>query len=382
MASGWRCDCGSSWGPHINRCEDCRPGNVSAPTPPAPAVPLVSELWITWWKMVGSKLPSRKTASAQGNVLRRLKLTLEDGRELTVFDLPWNEVTPLVADLYRNLRTSEPSRRKDRNGEPAHISGSTVNRELTTLQSMFTYHRDVRRAIAYNPLDGFQHTDETGGTRLTSLTPEEMKTFLSFAHPMFQDLMWTAYRCVGMRKSEVQHLRKSEVDWTARVIHLPAARNKNRRPRTIPFPDDVERILRRHSELSRGPYVFVRPKDPKRVEPVTDSAMWYWLNQARKASGMKGFDDEPIVFHTARHSGVTGVVESGGSESFTMAAAGMTPKTFSRYVKFGPRQQDMLREVLNRAVTEPTPIAGELEDARRPPGRAVGPQLVKSADSE
>jgi len=328
-------------------------------------------------------MPSRKTAAAQGRVLARLKVKLDDGRESTLFELPWKACTPLVGSFYRAARTLEKNGRKDRDGSPAHVTDSTVNRELTTLQSMFTYHRDVRGSISHNPLDGFHHTDERGRARQTMLTPEQVDSFLECAHPLFNDICRVAYRCAGMRRGEAQMLRKSEIDWAARVINLPAPRNKNRRPRPIPFPDDVERILRRHADVSRGPYVFVSPRDPKRIKPVTDSAMWYWLNQARKRSGMVGFDSEPIVVHTLRHSGVTALVEQGAKESFIMAAAGMTPKTFSRYVKFGRQQQDDLRKVMNRSVTPPTPITTELEGERRPANSSVTtPRLVSKPDTQ
>jgi hypothetical protein len=64
-----------------------------------------------------------------------------------------------------------------------------------------------------------------------------------------------------------------------------------------------------------------------------------------------------------------------------MAAAGMTPKTFSRYVKFGRKQQDQLRDVLNRSVKPPTPITADLEDERRP-ASGYSPRLVSKTDSQ
>jgi integrase len=327
-------------------------------------------------------MPSKKAAAAQGNVFARLKVQLEDGREVTLFELVWKDCTPLVASLYRNARTLETSGRKDRHGAPAHISDSTANRELTTLQSMFTYHRDVSKKIGHNPLDGFQRTDETQNARQTALTPEQMDAFLSAAHPMYQDIVRVAYRAAGMRKGEVQRLLKSEVDWEARLIRLPAGRNKNRKPRTIPYPDDVDRILRHHAAISRSQYVFVSPRDPKRCAPVTDSAMWYWLDQARRRSGMKGFDDEPIVTHTARHSAATALMEIGTPERLIRGAMGMSPKTFERYAQFKRDQQEVLRGFQNRSVTPPTPIAGELEGERRPASASgYSPRLVSKSET-
>lgn len=328
-------------------------------------------------------MPSKKAAAANGNTFRRLKVRLDDGRELTLLELRWNELSPHVARLYRNLRTLEPSGRKDRDGNPAHVKDSTANRELTVLQAMLTYHRDERRSIPYNPLDDFERINEEGNARQTALTPEQMETFLAHAHPMYQDVVRVAYRCMGLRKGEAQRLRKTEVDWEARTIHLPADRNKNRRARHIPFPEDVARILQRHSDVSRGPYVFVDPKDPQRLRPVHDSAMWYWLNQARKRSGMTGFDGEPIVTHTVRHSAATTAVESGIPERYIRATMGMTAKTLDRYAKFGRKGQDIVRDYLNRTSEDPTPITAELEGERHPATpAAAGPGRLRRVDTD
>lgn len=367
MSVGWKCPvCGRAWAPHVDQCRTCEPSTDRVVQHAAPE-PTVSDLWGQWFELVAKRMPSRKAFAAQAGPLRRVLVTLEDGRQASLFTLPWKELSPHVASLYRAARTLEKSGRKDRNGELAYISDSTVNRELTALQSMLTWHRDIRRSIAYNPLDGFERSDEGPNARQTSLTPEQMEEFLSHGHPMFQDIVRVCYRCLGMRKGEAQYLKKSEVDWEARIIRLPAARTKRRQARSIPYPDDVDRILRRHAELSRGPYVFVRPRDPKRMDPVTDSAMWYWLDQCRRRSGMKGFDNEPIVTHTARHSAVTREMENGTPERLIRAGAGMSPKTFERYAHVGPAQQEILRGYLNRPVAEPTPITAQLEQERRPP---------------
>lgn len=321
---------------------------------------------------------------AHGRVFARLKVQLDDGRITTLFALAWNELSPHVANLYRQARTQERSGRYGKDGKPACIADSTVNRELTTLQAMLTYHRDVRKTIASNPLDAFQRTGEEDGVRQTALTPEQVEAFLAHAHPMFQDICRVAYRCVGMRHTEARMLKKAEIDWEAKTINLPVTRNKNRRARQIPFPLDVETILRHHAEISRGPYVFVNPRDPKRMAPVLRCTMQFWLIKARKLSGMQGFDGEPIVIHTFRHSGVTALVEAGAPERFIRAAAGMSPKTFERYTKFQRAQQEILRGFQNRTATAPTPITAELADERRPasPTSARPPRLKSVVDSD
>lgn len=311
------------------------------------------------WGRRNFKAGSWRTMTRHLNVYQRTRVPIGDGGTL-VSDLTWSQLTTQFAELYREVREAQP------NGRGGTVKPSTVNRELTTLQSLLRYHVDVRKSLPRSPIDGFHRADERAYARRTYLSPEEVKRFIESGHPLFQDICWTAYRCVGMRHSEARLLRKSEIDWNARTIKLPASRNKNAEGREIPFPQDVADILKRHCDSSRGQHVFVAVKDPARMKPVPGGTMQHWLERARKLSGVKGFsEDEPVVIHTLRHSGVTQLIQDGGKEGFVRAAAGMSPQTFARYLKFGRAQQDDLRRVMERSVVAPTPIADEDEAPKR-----------------
>lgn len=319
----------------------------------AAPVATVGELWAEWepWAR-----PRRRWSicASHANVFRGIetmhwcprepsRVVTTDGRSLFVWDLPWTEVTPQFAARWREARSKQP------NGRGGCVSDQAINRELGTLQSLLSYHVKVTKRLPRNPIDGWVRHDEEQDARQTFLTPEQVTRFISSGSPLWQDIATVAYRCVGMRMSEARLLRKSEVDFELGVITLPARRNKNRRPRVIPFPDDVAKLLRRHSDSARGEYVFVNPRDPARSSPVPEGTMQYWTEKAREKSGLVGVDGEHVVFHSLRHAGVTQLVEEGAPESFIRAAAGMSPKTFSRYVKFSRQQQDVLRAVMNRA---------------------------------
>jgi integrase len=237
---------------------------------------------------------------------------------------------------------------------------------------MFAWHVDVKKSIPRSPLHGWHRIDDTPYARQTYLTPEQVKDFIEAGPPLFQDVATVAYRCAGMRHAEARLLKKSEVDLVGRVINLPPARNKNRKPRVIPFPSDVEAILRRHYETSRGPFVFVSTKDPARIRPIAAATFQNWIALARKRSRIVGFDGEAVVFHTLRHCAVTDLLQAKVDPTAIMAAAAMSPATLTRYSKFGPEQQANLRDHMEAQLKQP-PEAG-----RVPPRRAVPMRAARS----
>lgn len=382
MAEGWKCPgCGRFYGPHVDECRRCEPGASPAARPQVvqeAAKPTVAKLWDEFapWGKRNFKAGSWVTMTRHLAVYKRTRVPVGEGGAL-VSDLPWDALTTQFAELYREVREGQTNRRG------GTVKPSTVNRELTTLQSMLRYFVDFKKTIPRSPIDGFHRADERAYARQTYLSPDEVRRFIEAGHPLFQDICWTAYRCVGMRHSEARLLRKSEIDWEARIIKLPASRNKNAAAREIPFPQDVETILRRHCESSRGPFVFVAVKDPRRCKPVPGGTMQHWLVAARKNSGVKGFSEgEDVVIHTLRHSGVTQLIQDGGKEGFVRAAAGMSPQTFARYLKFGRAQQDDLRKVMERSIQPPTSITAELDEPRKEPKRPGAPLLALTKASD
>jgi integrase len=292
-------------------------------------------------------------------------LRFDDGTEGVVIDLPYSKLTPRVAELYRIAREKEDS------GKGSTVSPTTVNRELGALQAMFQWHVDIKKSIPHNPLKGWHRIDETPYARQTYLTPDQVRQFIEAGPPLFQDVATVAYRCAGLRHAEARLLRKSEVDFNAKVINLPPPRNKNRKPRVVPFASDVEAILRRHCETSRGPYVFVSTKDPARARPIAAATFQNWIALARERSRIVGFDGERVVLHTLRHCAVTDLLQARVDPTAIMAAAAMSPATLSRYSKFGPEQQANLRKHMEAQLAPPP------EPNRAPPRRASLARAVR-----
>lgn len=359
MSTGWQCPgpCGRFYGPHVDFCRECSGGGagLTRVVQNAPK-PSVSALWDEYALVAPSRLApgSWRSRLSYHKTFARLVLRLDDGTDSPILAMTYDQVTPRVAELYRIAREKED------NGQGGTVAPGTVNRELGALQAMFQYHVDVKRSIPHNPLKGWHRTDETGAARQTYLTPEQARKFIEAGPQLFQDVATVAYRCAGMRHAEARLLKKSEVDFAAKVINLSSTRTKARKARVVPFPSDVEAILRRHYDSSRGPYVFVSPQDPNRQRPVPPATFQNWIAKARERSGVVGFDGENVVLHTLRHCAVTDLLQERVDPTAVMAVAAMSPRTLQRYAKFGPTQQEALRQ--------------HMEDQLRPAAERNGPR--------
>ncbi len=333
----------------------------------------VAQLWEEFAPWGARNIPSWALNETNWRVIARTKLPVGN-RGASIAELRVDELNPEVFDSYRATREASP------NNRGGTISPSTVNREITCLRSCFNYHMKVTRKLKISPTVGVELANEEQYARRGYLTPEQMERFLATAHPVFQDIVWCCYRCVGMRNAESRLLKKAEVDWEARVIRLPAKRTKARTFRVVPFPDDVEVILKRHCENSRGPFVFVNPRDPRREAPVPQHTFQRWLKAARRDSGMHSIDGESLVVHHARHSAVTQLVADGAAESMIKAAAGMSDRTFRRYAKFSPDQWEQLRQRLNR---QRVPHVAIVDESRKPPQpQRFGRPVSKKASNQ
>lgn len=359
---------------------------AKVPTPAAPK-PTLGELWEQAKDQLmrdlgGERSNSWRTAQAHRSVFGKTKVVLDDGRELLAVDLPWDLATPRWAELYRAKREATSNGRKKRDGSPDTVKPSTVNRELSTIQSLFNVFVRVRKTLPRNPIEGWQRADEEPYQRQTYLTDAEVRQFIEAGPPSFQDICTVAWRCAGMRQSEARLLKKSEIDWSARVVNLPSHRTKKRRARVIPFPDDVEPILEAACRLSRGSFVFVNPRDPKRLAPISANTWQGWLVKARNDSGVVGFDEENVVTHHLRHKAVTDLLQAKEPATSVMAAAGMCPATLKRYAKFSPEQQNAMRATMNRMIAPPEPITGALKGERKSPAHLRTVRTDKASSSD
>lgn len=278
-------------------------------------------------------------------------LVTHNGKEVPMGDIPWNEMHKGTCALYRMARLSQG------------VQGNSVNNELTTAQMMFSYFvnepDESRRLCTYDPIAGWKRDDIRKYRRRTRMSWAELREWLSHGHPMFQDMVWFAARCVGMRNTEFRTLEKVELakDGTKR-LHLHGWRNKNGEPRTVPVPDDAWEIVQRYAKASRGPYVFTSPSDPKRVKPVPQGTFWSWLDKCRKRAGKTGVGGERLVVHHARHAGLNEALTAGANPIHVSAAGGLSLGQLEEtYLHFNAADQERMLSQLNSIILpddEPT----------------------------
>ena len=115
----------------------------------------------------------------------------------------------------------------------------------------------------------------------------------------------------GIRPSEVVQIRKEDVDYTNRQIHLRSDITKTRTPRTVPVSEYViQKILKLHTyELNEwdNPYIFCTSEG----RPITTMAFRYNLHKIALKTGIY------LTPYDFRHIFATTYIRNGG-DAFTL----------------------------------------------------------------
>lgn len=117
---------------------------------------------------------------------------------------------------------------------------------------------------------------------------------------------------MGMRISEILHIRVEEVDLKSRQINLDPRRTKTRKPRKVPIPisNAVYDRLKERVKYAPGPYVFpavdmTNPISPKVIPHKPQDDNRYHWDRARELSGVD------CRFHDLRHTAITNALDAG-----------------------------------------------------------------------
>jgi len=131
----------------------------------------------------------------------------------------------------------------------------------------------------------------------------------------------------GMRVSEIAGLKKSQVNFTRGIgypygsIRLVSA--KTRRTQTIPMTRSVAAILKRRSD--EGEYLFKEEGQSMRMAILK---IRRGFQRACERAGIRyGLSDEGIVFHTARHTLTTRLINNKVPMSTVMAITRHSKRT-------------------------------------------------------
>lgn len=307
----------------------------TAPAATAAAASTLRQLWTEWHPVMLETYKAAETATAARRMLD-VPVQRPDGSTLALGEWRPDELSRSTMDLYRAARTKMRSGRVTADGKPATISDTTVDREINTLQAMLTWHVEAERLVR-NPIAKWRRSPPR--RRQTSLTWEQFEEFVSYGPPIFQDMATVAFKCAGMRRGEILRLEKAELDHERHEIALRGERIKTDEDRIIPVDSETWAVLERRAAESRGPFVFVNPRDPKRITPVSIRTFYNWIKRCRRDSGMRGVHGESIVFHLARHGGLNDWLDAGVNPAHVSKAGGLSLVTLQKHYQKWQRSQ-------------------------------------------
>lgn len=185
----------------------------------------------------------------------------------------------------------------------AHVSGSTVNRELALLKSLFNVAIAEGR-VTSNPVKAVTFFPETARRQDRILSPLEIEHLIEAAAPHLRPILATAL-FTGLRKGDILSLRQEDLDFERHVVRV--IMQKTGDAVEIPMHPILERILR--AVVSDSPFVFVSEKPARKSGEYTrptdcKTAFWGALERA-------GLSDKGYWFHDLRRTFASTLYRSG-----------------------------------------------------------------------
>jgi len=132
----------------------------------------------------------------------------------------------------------------------------------------------------------------------TVLSPEEVSLLINAAGTFFsQTLLMTLYG-TGMRRSELAHLKVSDIDSQRMIIRVVAG--KGGKDRVLPLGPTLLETLREYWRW-RKPKLYLFPTRTRGLtaeEPISDKTVWIACSEAAHRAGIH----KRVTPHTLRHS--------------------------------------------------------------------------------
>jgi integrase len=214
--------------------------------------------------------------------------------------------------------------------EKGYAAG-TCNRMIVLMK--FIYNCAIRWDVLppkSNPCDGVEPFEDHGA-RERYLTPEEVQRLFDELDANRNVQVGQVIRLLlytGARKREILDARWDEIDFNRRLLTVPAARSKSKKPRHIPLSDAAIALLQSLPRRDDIPYVFFNPKTKK--PPVS---IFYAWDSIRKKVGLSD-----VRLHDLRHSYASFLVNAGRSLYEVQKLLGHhDPKVTMRYAHLSPQ---------------------------------------------
>jgi integrase/recombinase XerD len=180
------------------------------------------------------------------------------------------------------------------------LSSGTVGIRLAALR--FFYTKTLRRnwSIADTPYPKRTH-------RLpTILSQEEVAQLIDAARtPCERILLMTLY-ATGVRRSELTHLKISDIDSPRMVVHIRGG--KGRKDRDVMLSSKLLTALRTHWRFyHRKSSTWLFPSNYRKDRPIDTKTVWYACQKAAQRAGLQ----KRVHPHTLRHCFATHLYEAG-----------------------------------------------------------------------
>ena len=248
-----------------------------------------------------------------------------------------NHLLPVFADFRMNRITRSDAVAFHHAVFEKGYAAGTCNRMIVLMK--FIYNCAIRWDILppkSNPCDGVEPFEDHGA-RERYLSQEEVGRLFDELDTNRNVQVGQVIRLLlytGARKREVLDARWDEIDFNRRMLTVPAARSKSKKPRHIPLSDAAVELLLSLPRQDDIPWVFFNPKTKK--PPVS---IFYAWDSIRKKVGLG-----EVRLHDLRHSYASFLVNAGRSLYEVQKLLGHhDPKVTMRYAHLSP--QAMLEAV-------------------------------------
>lgn len=236
------------------------------------------------------------------------------------------------------------------------VSGSTVNRELNLLHTVFEVARkDWGIAMSCNPVADVRRPRSNPGRERRLSVPEQ--SVLLYA--CRQARVWWLAPIVelaihtGMRQSEVRTLMWQNINMGERVVTLPAAATKTLTTRTVPLDKRCTTVIESMRDPRLG--LLQGPVFPG----VTRNALKLAFKRARLRAGLEDFH-----FHDTRHEATSRLFELGLSDTEVATITGhKTRAMLARYTHL--RAKDLVKKLDGPTESSESELKKLLEELRR-----------------
>src|SRR5262250_3148053 len=180
------------------------------------------------------------------------------------------------------------------------LSANSVAVRLAALR--FFYIKTLRRAwsLADTPYP------KKNRSLPTILSREEVAQLIHAAHTPSERILLMSLYATGARRSELTHLKISDIDSQRMVVHIRGG--KGRKDRDVMLSPKLLTALRTHWRFyHRKSSTWLFPSNYRKDRPIDTKTVWHASHKAAKRAGIQ----KSVHPHTLRHCFATHLYEAG-----------------------------------------------------------------------